>query len=73
LNHWYHEALSSNLVGTAFQPVFVHQPIGKKHDIFVHPVLMRKVDDRLGMFFRQELEERNIQSTPASFGILDLG
>ena len=50
---------------------FVHKRIGQRHDVLVHPVLLAEVYQGVGLGLGKSLEERDIEPSGPSSGILD--
>lgn len=56
----YLQALLCYFLIPASEPVTIDELVRKQHDILVHPVLVCKLDDGLGMGIRQQSEERDV-------------
>jgi phosphatidylglycerophosphatase A len=60
------EPLPRDLLRSDFELVGVDELVGEEHDVFVHAVLVREVDDGGGMGFCETFKERGVVSTFAS-------
>lgn len=50
----------------------VYELVRKQHDVAVHAVLMRQVDDGGGVSVREALEEADVETSFASGAVADL-
>ena len=68
----YLQCLIGNRVRSAFESIVVDQCVAQRHDIGVHAVLVREIDNSLWVIITQQLKQADVQSTTSSLCILDL-
>lgn len=66
VDSWIFETLIGDIFGTAPQLVIVNQRVCDRHDIEIHAVLPRKVDNSFGVAEGQMREQAKVQ--PSSLG-----
>ena len=66
------QALRSDRIRPALQPVAVDELVREQHDVRVHPVLVREVDNSIGVCVRQPPEKGDVKPTLPRSSIFDL-
>ena len=57
----------------ATQLALVDERVGQRHDVGVHPILLREVDDGVRLGLGQAAEERDVEPALARGGVADEG